>query len=188
VPAYYPLDEDVDADLADAYSLSKSVDEQTARMAWRRWGTNVVALRFPLVKSREQLLRFAERVAEDPSTMAREGWAYLDQRDGVRAIIAALESPLEGAHVIGVAADDILLDRPTRELLAQYAPTVPLRRPVPGRGSLVDTTRARTVLGFSPNHSIHRGDPGDVGDLGDSRDPGGPWDPAAPMHTGAADA
>jgi nucleoside-diphosphate-sugar epimerase len=153
VPAYYPLDEQVEADIADAYSLSKNVDEQTARMAWRRWGTNVIALRFPLVKTREQLLGIAARL--DPAAMAREGWAYLDLRDGVQAIIAALESTVSGAHVIGLAADDILLDRPTLELLREYAPTVPLRRPVSGRGSLVDTSRARELLGFSPQYSIH---------------------------------
>jgi nucleoside-diphosphate-sugar epimerase len=186
VPAYYPVDEDVDADIADAYSLSKYVDEQTARMAWRRWGTDVVALRLPLVKRREDLLRIAERVAEDPSTMAREGWAYLDQRDAVRAIIAAIESPLTGAHVIGVAADDVLLDRPTSELLAQYAPTVPLRHPVPGRDSLVDTTRARTVLAFTPKYSIHRGDPDGADDPGNPDDRGDPA--ASPTHTEALDA
>lgn len=153
VPAYYPLDEEVGIDISDAYSLSKNVDEQTARMAWRRWGTNVIALRFPLVKTREQLLSIAARL--DPAAMAREGWAYLDLRDGVQAIIAALESTVSGAHVIGLAADDILLDRPTLELLREYAPTVPLRRTVSGRGSLVDTSRARELLGFSPQYSIH---------------------------------
>jgi nucleoside-diphosphate-sugar epimerase len=157
-PAYYPLDEEVEADIADAYSLSKSVDEQSARMAWRRWGINVIALRFPLVKTREELVKFAARAEDDPSVMAREGWAYLDLRDGVRAIVAALESDEAGAHVVGLAADDILIDRKTDELLREYAPTVPLRRPVQGRASLVDTTRARELLGFRPLYSIHETD------------------------------
>ncbi|HEY3558497.1 MAG TPA: NAD(P)-dependent oxidoreductase [Kribbella sp.] len=154
-PAYYPLDEDVETDIADAYSLSKSVDEQSARMAWRRWGTDVIALRFPLVKDHEELVKFAARAESDPATMAREGWAYLDLRDGVRAIIAALESTVPGAHVVGLAADDILIDRQTDELLRQYAPDVPLKRPVQGRACLVDTTRARELLGFRPRYSIH---------------------------------
>jgi nucleoside-diphosphate-sugar epimerase len=124
-------------------------------MAWRRWGTTVVALRFPLVKTRDQLVTIAERVAANPAAMAREGWAYLDLRDAVTAIIASLESTLSGVHVIGLAADDILLDRPTAGLLAEYAPTVPLRQPVRGRRSLIDTTRARMLLGFTPEHSIH---------------------------------
>lgn len=154
-PAYYPLDEDVEADIADAYSLSKSVDEQSARMAWRRWGTNVIALRFPLVKTREDLFRFAAMAERDPSMMAREGWAYLDLRDGIRAVIAALESPAAGAHVVGLAADDILIDRQTTDLLREYASGVPLRRPVRGRDGLVDTTRAQELLGFKPRYSIH---------------------------------
>ena len=97
VPAYYPLDEEVGADIADAYSLSKSVDEQSARMAWRRWGTKVIALRFPLVKNREKLLEIAAKVAVDPTVMAREGWAYLDERDAVSAIIAALDVTSAGS-------------------------------------------------------------------------------------------
>ncbi|GAA1588607.1 NAD(P)-dependent oxidoreductase [Kribbella hippodromi] len=158
VPAYYPLDEDVRADISDAYSLSKSVDEQSARMAWRRWGTDVIALRFPLVKDHAELLKFAAMAERDPSAMAREGWAYLDLRDGVRAIIAALESTVAGAHVVGLAADDVLIDRQTDELLREYAPTVPLRRPVQGRDALVDTTRAKELLGFTPLFSIHDDD------------------------------
>jgi nucleoside-diphosphate-sugar epimerase len=155
VPAYYPLDEEVPADITDAYSLSKSVDEQSARMAWRRWGTTVIALRFPLVKSRDQLERFRAAAEQDPASMAREGWAYLDLRDGVQAIIAALEAPVSGALVVGLAADDILIDRRTADLLREYAPAVPVRRRVSGRDGLVDTARARELLGFSPRHSIH---------------------------------
>ena len=39
LPAYFPFDECVPADIDDPYSLSKSVDEQTAWMVWRHWGT-----------------------------------------------------------------------------------------------------------------------------------------------------
>lgn len=158
-PAYFPLDEDIPADIADAYSLSKHVDEATARMAWRRWGIDVVALRFPLVKDASTLRRTARSVEQDPGSMAREGWAYLDLRDGVRAIEQALTVPLTGAHVVGVSADDLLIDRPAAELLRAYAPAVPLRRQVGERGPLVDTGRARELLGFAPSFSIHRPDP-----------------------------
>ena len=160
-PAYYPLDEQIPADIDDAYSLSKQADEATARMVWRRWGMDVVALRFPLVKDRETLLRSAEEIERDPSTMAREGWAYLDIRDGVRAIELALTAPLTGAHVVGVSADDLLLDRPAADLLDAYAHEVPVRSAVGDRGPLVDLARARDLLGFVPRHSIHRPDPAD---------------------------
>lgn len=155
-PAYYPLDEDIPPDIDDAYSLSKQTDEATARMAWRRWGIDVVSLRFPLIKDRETLERAAADIGTRPAVMAREGWAYLDIRDGVRAIEQALTVPLSGAHVIGLSAADLLLDRPAAELLRTYAPTVPLRAPVGVHGPLIDTRRARELLGFEPRYSIHR--------------------------------
>jgi nucleoside-diphosphate-sugar epimerase len=130
-------------------------------MVWRRWGIDVVALRFPLVKDAATLRRVAEAVEEDPASMAREGWAYLDLRDGVRAIEHALTASLAGAHVVALSADDLLIDRPAAELLRAYAPGVPLRRPLAARGPLVDTARARSLLGFEPSFSIHRPDPAD---------------------------
>lgn len=160
-PAYYPLDEGIPADIDDAYSLSKQTDEATARMAWRRWGIDVVALRFPLVKDRQTLLRSAESADRDPAAMAREGWAYLDIRDGIRAIELALTAPLSGAHVVGLSADDVLIDRPAAELLSAFAPAVPVRGPIGAHGPLVDTTRARQLLGWEPHYSIHRPDPAD---------------------------
>jgi nucleoside-diphosphate-sugar epimerase len=160
-PAYFPLDEDIPADIDDAYSLSKQTDEATARMAWRRWGIDSVALRFPLVKDRETLRRTADSVELDPGSMAREGWAYLDIRDGVRAIEQGLTAPLTGSHVVGLSAEDLLIRRPAAELLHAYAPTVPLRAPVGVHGPLVDIRRARELLGFEPQYSIHRPEPAD---------------------------
>jgi nucleoside-diphosphate-sugar epimerase len=160
-PAYFPLDEDIPADIDDAYSLSKQTDEATARMAWRRWGIDSVALRFPLVKDRETLRRSADSIEQDPASMAREGWAYLDIRDGVRAIELGLTAPLTGAHVVGLSAEDLLILRPAAELLRAYAPAVPLRAAVGAHGPLVDTRRARELLGFEPQYSIHRPEPAD---------------------------
>ncbi|GAA2018477.1 NAD(P)-dependent oxidoreductase [Catenulispora yoronensis] len=155
LPAYFPLDEDLPYDIADPYSLSKRSDELTAQMASRTWGMQVVALRFPLVKTLP-VLRQEKRVAEaDPKSMVRTGWAYLTMTDAVRAIEAALRAPLVGAHVIGLSAADTLLDRPTRRLLDEYAPDVPRRRPFDGNAPLIDTTLAEHLLRFTPSESVH---------------------------------
>jgi nucleoside-diphosphate-sugar epimerase len=169
-PAYFPLDEDLPADIADAYSLSKRVDELSAAMVARTWGLDVVALRFPLVKPREELRRIGAEVARDPAGMMRTGWAYLTLDDAARAVLCALRAPLSGAHVIGVSAADTLLDPPTGELLDRYAPGVARRRRFAGRAALIDTTRARTLLGFEPAQSVHEfaSAPGDGRGEGDT--------------------
>jgi nucleoside-diphosphate-sugar epimerase len=155
MPAYFPLDEEMPPDIGDAYSLSKQVDELSAAMAVRAWGISVVALRFPLVRSREDLVAFGAAVARDPEDMMRTGWAYLTVHDAARAILCALQAPLAGAHVVGLSAADTLLAVPTQQLVETFAPDVPCRRGFVGTESLIDTTRARELLGFSPQESIH---------------------------------
>ncbi|WP_232821835.1 NAD-dependent epimerase/dehydratase family protein [Desertihabitans aurantiacus] len=156
-PAYYPLDEESPVAHDDAYSLSKWVDEQTARMAHSRWGVDVLAVRFPLVRDAASLRRWSRQMVDDPDLgrLGREGWAYLDLRDAVALIEAGLTRPLTGAHVVLATAADILPDRPTEELLDRWAPDVPRRRPFPGRQGLVDCDRARQLLGWEPRHSVH---------------------------------
>lgn len=154
LPAYFPLDEASPHDVADAYSLSKEADERTAAMAARAWGMTVVALRFPFVRPIPELRAAAAQ--GDPAEEMRNGWAYLTSGDAARAVLASLEAPLTGAHVIGLSAADTVLDRPTSELLDEYAPTVPRRRSFTGREALVDTTAAERLLGFRPQESVHR--------------------------------
>jgi nucleoside-diphosphate-sugar epimerase len=89
-PAYYPLDERLPADLDDPYSLSKFTDERTAEMAARHWGTDIIALRFPMTAPQEVLLEHAAQATEDLAHGATEGWSYLDVRDAARAIELSL--------------------------------------------------------------------------------------------------
>ena len=154
LPAYFPIDEELPIDLADAYSLSKQSGELAAGMATRRWGTTVLSLRFPLVKGLAELVQAAEKARRDPQTTVREGWSYLEVGDAARAVWAALVAPVEGAVVVGLAARETLMDTPTAELLSRYAPGVPIRRKLPGFSAAVDTSRARALLDFSPSVSI----------------------------------
>ena len=157
LPPRFPLDEEVEPDIADAYSLSKLVDEQTAAFAHRRWGIDVVALRFPLVKWPHVLEEVRREVSRAPESMVREGWSYLTMADAARAVQCALEAQTRGAIAVALSAADILLPDATADLLARFAPDVPLRATVEGNGSLIDGRRARELLGFEPSESIHDG-------------------------------
>lgn len=156
LPAYYPIDEEIPRHLDDWYSLSKASDELTAEMAASRWSMTVIALRFPLttLPSRVRELALPERHRQ-----IREGWSYLDRRDAARAVVHALVAPLTGSHVIGLSAADTYREEPTEDLLDRYAPGVPRRRSFEGCEALIDTTRASTLLGFTPRHSWTEPDP-----------------------------
>ncbi len=160
-PAYFPLDEELPVLVDDAYSLSKLTDENTARMAHSRWGIDVVALRLPHVRTMDEAVAAsAEQTAriEAHARLGREGWSYVLLDDAVRAFLAALDAPLTGAHVVLLSAEDVLPDIPANDLLSRFAPNVPRRAEFPGRAALVDTTRARDLLGWSPARSVHSPD------------------------------
>ena len=157
LPAYFPLDEQLPVDHDDAYSLSKWTDEYTARWAASRWGLDVLTLRFPLVKSRETLEQANRELLDNEAEMqrlGREGWSYLVLEDAVEAIVRGLVAPLTGAHMVLVAADTTRLPFATEALLDRYAPGVERRQRFPGRSGLVDTTAARTLLGWEPRLSL----------------------------------
>ncbi|MET7281091.1 NAD(P)-dependent oxidoreductase [Kribbella sp. NPDC005582] len=153
-PAYYPIDERIPADVADPYSLSKQNDENTARMAWRRWGIDVVAFRFPHTNAADVLQTQADHMREKPEGGLREVWSYLDNRDAAYAIELGLTKPLHGAHTFFVAAGTTNAPYPTESLLDTFAPEVPRLRRFIGREVPIDLTAVRTVLGFQAQHEL----------------------------------
>ena len=74
-PAYFPLDEKIPADVADWYSLSKQNDENTARMAWRRWGIDVVVVPVPARATRP---RYCSRQADGCARTRAAGCGRLE--------------------------------------------------------------------------------------------------------------
>jgi nucleoside-diphosphate-sugar epimerase len=153
-PLYAPVDEAHPNIGTDAYALSKEVDERTGAMMHRRHGFQVVAFRIPATAPMAVHEERQRRVAEDPSYLSNELWAYLDVRDAARAFALAVERDIPGFHVINVMAPDTYSALPTAELMARAHPATPLRRPLVGRESVFDTTRAHDLLGFSVEHPL----------------------------------
>lgn len=152
-PLYAPVDEDHPLLGADAYALSKEVDERTAAMFHRRVGMAVVALRFTFVGRPDETVESAARLKENPSTGSRTLWSYVDIRDAAVAARLALEAAGLTFEVFNVSAADTLSDIPTEKLLRDYAPSVEVRRPIVGYGSAYSIEKARRVLGYQPAHS-----------------------------------
>jgi nucleoside-diphosphate-sugar epimerase len=156
MPAYFPLDEKIPTDIDDWYSLSKQSDEWTARMAWRRWGIDIVAFRFPFTAPMERIKAMTGHVKANPDATLREGWSYLDVRDAARAVYLSLTMPISGVHPVLLAAPDTYFDEPTQDLLDIWAPDVPRLRSFVGHEMLIDLTVAKTLLGFRAEHVLER--------------------------------
>ncbi|GAA5211987.1 NAD-dependent epimerase/dehydratase family protein [Microbacterium kyungheense] len=153
-PAYFPLDTDIPTDIADWYSLSKRNDENTARMAWRHWGIDVVTLRFPHVNGADNLAAIAEELAAAPRDGMREAWSYLVTEDAARAVELSLTASTTGAHAFFLAANSTLAPYRTEDLLQRYAPGAPRLRRFVEREVPIDLTPARELIGFEAHHEI----------------------------------
>ena len=89
---------------------------------------------------------------DDATTRKWNLWGYVDVRDVAQAARRGLEAEFDGAEICIVAAADTCMTRPSADLMAEVFPTVPLKRPVEGRDTLLAIEHARRLLGYEPEH------------------------------------
>jgi nucleoside-diphosphate-sugar epimerase len=151
-PRYVPVDEDHPVAVQDPYGLSKLALEETARATHRRYGTDIVCMRFPFVGAGERLTEHLAGVAADPGGRnPAELWGWLDTRDAAEAVHRGLTADFTGCHVVNVAATDTASPVPTAQLLARHHPGVPAFTELPGHAGLFDVSACAALLGFVPS-------------------------------------
>jgi nucleoside-diphosphate-sugar epimerase len=150
-PLFAPIDESIEPRPETSYSLSKLVGETLAGQFNRRTGIPFVGLRISNIMEPPDYAQFPTW-QDDPAIRRWNLWGYVDVRDVAQAVRLALTADVRGAEVCIVAADDTVMLRPSAELLAEVFPAVPLRGPVTGRQTLLSIDKARTLLGYVPEH------------------------------------
>ena len=152
-PPYVPVDEEYHPRPNSTYSLCKTLEEEMARQ-FCRWEPELkmIGLRFSNVMDVADYAQFPGFDA-DPTQRKWNLWAYIDGRDGAAAVRCALEHDARGTEVFIIASPDSVMSRPNSELLAEYFPEVPLRRPVEDHETLLSIDKARRVLGYAPRYS-----------------------------------
>ena len=151
-PDHAPIDETIEPRPETSYGLSKLAGETMAGQFARRTAIPFVGLRISNIMEPSDYERFGSW-QDDARVRKWNLWGYVDARDVAQAIRRGLTAEIGGAEVCIVAAADTCMTRPSAELLAEVFPTVPLRRPIEGRETLLSIDRARSVLGYEPGHS-----------------------------------
>jgi hypothetical protein len=64
-----------------------------------------------------------------------------------------LEADATGAEAFIIAAADTVMQRPSRELMSEVFPDVPVGDHVSGTDTLLSIDKARRMLGYSPDFS-----------------------------------
>jgi nucleoside-diphosphate-sugar epimerase len=147
-PDYAPVDE-AHIRPETSYALSKVLGEEMARQLHRWNGTTIIGLRFSNVMIREDYERFPQ-FWEDPHRRKWNLWGYVDESHVAQSVQLALDADIDGTDNFIIAAADTVMKRPSRELMAEVFPGVPVADRIDGHDTLLDISRARTVLGYSP--------------------------------------
>jgi nucleoside-diphosphate-sugar epimerase len=150
-PAFAPIDESIEPRPESSYALSKLVGETMAAQFARRSGIGFVGLRISNIMEPPDYAAFPSW-QDEPEVRRWNLWGYVDARDVAQAARLGLEADIEGSEVAIVAASDTVMTRPSADLMAEVFPTVPLRRAVEGRETLLSIDRARRLLGYEPAH------------------------------------
>ena len=135
-----------------SYALSKVLGEEMARQFSRWSGMTILGLRLSNVMVREDYERFPS-FWEDPHARKWNLWGYVDESHVNESVRLALEADLNGADSFIIAAADTVMKRPSRELMAEVFPNVPVADSVSGFETLLSIDKARRVLGYSPQFS-----------------------------------
>ena len=149
---YAPVDEDHFPYPATTYALSKVTSETIAEQISRWSGIPFVGLRISNIMEPHDYRRFPS-YWPDPQSRKWNLWGYVDVRDVAAACRLGLEADVTGSQNVIIAAADTVMNRPSRDLLAEVFPTVPLKREVAEFGSLLAIDRARQVIGYEPRYS-----------------------------------
>jgi nucleoside-diphosphate-sugar epimerase len=147
-PDYAPVDE-AHVYPETSYALSKVLGEEMARQFSRWSGISIIGLRFSNIMVRADYERFPA-FWDDPHARKWNLWGYVDESHVAQSVRLALEADLRGADSFIIAAADTVMRRPSRDLMAEVFPGVPVADRVSGTDTLLDISKARSVLGYSP--------------------------------------
>lgn len=151
-PRYAPVDEAHFPLPESTYALSKVVGETLAEHFARWSGIPFVGLRISNIMEPPDYAAFPGYRA-DARLRRWNLWGYVDARDVAQACRLGLEAPLSGAHSVIVAAADTVMDRPSRELMAEVFPGVPVAPDLGEFETLLSVREARRLLGYAPRSS-----------------------------------
>jgi nucleoside-diphosphate-sugar epimerase len=147
-PDYAPVDEE-HVYPESSYALSKVVGEEMARQFSRWNGTTIVGLRLSNILVREDYDAFPS-YWDDPHARKWNLWGYVDESHVAQSVRLALDADIQGADSFVIAAADTVMRRPSRELMAEVFPGVPVADSVSGTDTLLGIDKARRVLGYAP--------------------------------------
>jgi len=153
LPDHVPVRESHPLRPEDPYGLSKVVAEETGKTVARRDGVPVVSVRATWIQEPGDYPCRDASYTGDLSAGAGNFWSYVDVRDVVDMVEAALTADVDGHEAFNCAGPDNALGKPLATLLEKQYGSVPEDCDVAGDASVYSTAKAKRLLGWRPARS-----------------------------------
>jgi nucleoside-diphosphate-sugar epimerase len=151
----FPVDELLDVNPMDVYSLTKLCGERIARTYATKFGVDIYVLRIGALIAPEEYENRLRDYVNDISRWKVHGWSYIDARDlGQMCNLCVTKDGL-GFQVFNATNDENTTTMSTTELLAQECPNVPVTREMGEREAPISNNKIKQLLGFKEEHSWH---------------------------------
>jgi nucleoside-diphosphate-sugar epimerase len=164
LPEFLPVDEDHPVAPWNAYETSKLAGEAAADRIADAFGVSVATIRPSWIQYPGSYLVSSIREGFDLETADRSGnlWSYVDVRDVVGIVRAALTADFDGHEVFNAFAPDNYLGVPTAEAIEAGYGDLPVACDLDGDESGFSTAKAADLLEWEPEHSWRTAEDEDV--------------------------
>jgi len=153
VPDELPITEGHALRPEDDYGLSKVVTEEIGNTIARRDGISVASIRPSWIQIPGEYPCRDDDYVTDLSAGAGNYWSYVDVRDVVDLVEAALTGEIDGHEAFNCVGPDNALGRPLVELMQEHYGAVPEDCTVSGDDPAYSTAKATELLGWEPTRS-----------------------------------
>lgn len=159
----FPIDEEVDVNPTDTYSISKVCSEKVARGFARRFDIDIYCLRIgALIAPEEYKTDVFRGYVERPEVWKVHGWSYTDARDLGEMCERCVRVDGLGWQVFNATNDEItnflLKDKSTEEFLKRMCPETPFTRAMGSREAPMSNRKMKEMLGFKEQHNWRKYD------------------------------
>ncbi|MCZ6680342.1 MAG: NAD(P)-dependent oxidoreductase [Candidatus Poribacteria bacterium] len=149
---HLPLTEDSPLMSPDIYGASKVMLESLAADYCRWHSMSIAGFRLGRIVYEGGFDWRLKKHTESDESAADVLWCYIDARDVATACQAWLESDLQGFMPFNVAAEDVCVETPTKQLLERFYPNVGLRASFDGHQCPYDASALQRALGWKPRY------------------------------------
>jgi nucleoside-diphosphate-sugar epimerase len=138
----------------EIYGSSKVMLERAASDMCRWYDLSIAAFRLGRIVYEGCFDQRLKRHTESDASAVDSLWCYVDARDVAKACQLWLESDIKGFRVFNLAADDVCVETPTRELLQKYYSHVhDIRADFEGHRGPFDASALKSTLGWKPQYN-----------------------------------